>query len=249
MAKAKFDIKTEATRSLLAGVGAADLAVEAVRDYLAEVSAKAFDVQKDVTTKVAGVQRNVAGIDYTPAALRSQAVTVVNARVEALTADAKTRRAAIEARVAELQAQFKAQFKAQLKDQLQAEAKALPARVQTLVNDNVATVNDTYADLAKRGELLVGRIRKQESTKATVKSAKTTVTKAKTTRTQATKAAESTATVAKTAAKKASTSASTAAKKSGSTAASSAKATATAAKKTASSAVEAVVDAAEKIGD
>ena len=158
MAKAKFDIKTEYTRSLYAYVGVADLAVEAVRDYFA----KAVDVQKEVATKV-------ADLDYKPAALREQAVTVVNARVDALSAEAKARRAKIEARVAELQTQ------------LQAEAKSLPAKL-----------NDTYADLAERGERLVGRIRRQESTKATVKSAKTTVTKAKTTKTQATKAAEST---------------------------------------------------------
>ena len=36
MANAKFDIKTEATRRLYAGVGVADLAVEAVKEYVAE---------------------------------------------------------------------------------------------------------------------------------------------------------------------------------------------------------------------
>ena len=215
MAKAKFDIKTETTRSLYAYVGVADLAVEAVRDYFA----KAVDVQKEVATKV-------ADLDYKPAALREQAVTVVNARVDALSSEAKARRAAIEARVAELQTQ------------LQAEAKSFPAKL-----------NDTYADLAERGERLVGRIRRQESTKATVKSAKTTATKAKTTKTQATKAAESTVSDTKTAAKRATKSTSTAAKRNTSSATSSAKATATAAKKTAANAVDAVGDAAQKIGD
>jgi hypothetical protein len=208
MAKAKFDIKTEATRSLLVGVGVADVAVETVRDYFAEFQAKAVDVQKDITTKVADVQKNVAGIDYKPAALREQAFTVVSARVDALSTDAKARRAAIEARVAELQTQLQAEAKA-FPAKLQAEAKAFPAKFQTLVIENVATVNDTYADLAKRGEKLVGRIRKQESTKSAVKSAKTTVAKAKTTKTQVSK---------------------TATKKATSTAASSAKATGTAAK-------------------
>jgi hypothetical protein len=197
VAKAKFDIKTEYTRSLYAYVGVADLAVEAVRDYFA----KAVDVQKEVATKV-------ADLDYKPAALREQAVTVVNARVDALSAEAKARRAKIEAKV-----------------------------------------NDTYAELAERGERLVGRIRRQESTKATVKSADITTAKAKTTRTQATKAAESTAKDTKTAAKRATKSTSTAAKRNTSSATSSAKATATAAKKTASNAADAAGDAAKKIGD
>lgn len=215
MAKAKFDIKTEATRSLLAGVGVADLAVETVRDYVADVSAKAGHVQK-------AVQKNVAGLDYTPATLRTQAVTVVNSRVEALSADAKSTRALIEARIAELQVE----------------------------------ANETYVELAKRGESLVDRIRKQEATQALVKSAKTTVAKAKTTRTQSAKTVKATDTAAKSTVKTATKTASkTAAKKSApakkraAAAESSAKATVTSAKKTATSAVDAVVDAAEKIGD
>lgn len=47
MAKTKFDIKT-ATKPLYAGVGVADLAVEAVRDYAVEVQKRVTDVQKDV---------------------------------------------------------------------------------------------------------------------------------------------------------------------------------------------------------
>ena len=69
MAKAKFDIKTEATRGLYAGAGVADLAVEAVREYVSEAQ-----------TRLADVQKNVAGFDYSREALRKQ----VNARVEAL---------------------------------------------------------------------------------------------------------------------------------------------------------------------
>jgi hypothetical protein len=208
MAKTKFDIKLEATRPLYAGVGVTDLAVEAVRDYVA-------DVQKTVTT-----------IDFEPKAFRDQTVTVVNARVDALSKDAKARRAAIEARVAELQA----------------EAKAYPAKVQTVLNDNVATATSAYDDLVKRGETLVSRIRKQEATKATKASAKTTTSKAKTTSTQAKKATKSTAKKTTSTAKK------TAAKKAA-PAKSSAKATATAAKKTATSAAQATTDGAAKVGD
>lgn len=186
MAKAKFDITTlelpaAATKPLYAGVGATDLAVEAVRDYVA-----------DVQNRFAGVQKNVKDIDFEPKALREQAVTV-----------AKSRRAAVEARV----------------------------------TDNVSAVSDTYADLARRGESLVGRIRKQEATKATVSSAKTTSAKAKTTQTQASKATKSTAKSAK-----------SKAKKSSGPARSSAKATTTAAKKTASNAARATSDAASKVG-
>ncbi|MCW2794743.1 hypothetical protein [Nocardioides sp.] len=208
MAKAKFDIKDikiDAT-PLYAGVGVVDAAVEVVREYVADVQTKFIGVQKDVQTRVADVQKTVTTLDFEPKALRGQAVTVVNARVDALSKDAKARRAAIEARVADLQS----------------EAKALPAKVQAAVSENVATVTDTYTDLAKRGEALVTRIRKQESTKATVSSAKTTSAKAKTTKTQAAKRA--------------------------STPKRSAKATGTAAKKTASNAAKATTDGASKVG-
>jgi hypothetical protein len=209
MAKAKFDIKTEATRPLYAGVGVTDLAVEAVRDYVA-------DVQK----KFAGVQKSVTDFDFQPQSIRVQAATVVNSGVDAVSKEAKARRSAVEARVAELQA----------------EAKELPAKV-----------TDVYTDLAKRGEVLVGRIRKQESTKATVRSADTTAAKARTTRTQATKTAKSTARNTSAGARSTAKKATTTAKKS--SAPSSAKATSTAAKKTASNATTAAADAAKKVGD
>ena len=155
MATAKFDIKTEALKPVLAGVGVTDLAVEAVREAVADVQKRVAAVQKDVTTRVNDVQKTATDTQ----ALRKQA---------------QARRAAIEARVAELQA----------------EAKAYPAKVttqvSTLVDENVAAANATYADLVKRGESLVGRIRRQESTKATVSSAKSTVAKAKTTATRGT---------------------------------------------------------------
>lgn len=208
MAQAKFDIKTEATRPLYAGVGATDVAVALVRDYVADVQKRFAGVQKDVQTRV-------TGIDLQPRVLRDQAVTVVSARVDALSQEAKARRTAIEARVAELQA----------------DAFQLPNRV-----------NETYAVLAKRGETLVERIRKQESTQQAKASAATTQAKAKTTKTQATKGTKTTA-------KKTAKKASTTAKKSSAAPKSSAKATATAAKKTAASTVEAAVDGAAKVGD
>ncbi|MCD4533760.1 hypothetical protein LRP67_06665 [Nocardioides sp. cx-169] len=209
MAKAKFDISTlelppVAAKPLYAGVGATDLAVGIVRDYVADVQKRISGYQKDV-------QKTVSGLDFEPKALRDQALTAVSSRVEALQADALT----------------------------------LPAKVQSAVNENVATVTGTYADLAKRGENLVTRVRHQESTKATVSTAKTTTAKAKTTKTQGAKATKSTAKKASTAAKKTATTA----KKSSGPARSSAKATTTAAKKTASNAAKAATDAAQKVGD
>jgi heparin binding hemagglutinin HbhA len=239
--------KNTLPKPVLAYVGVTDLAVEMVRDLVTETQTRIAGVQKDVTARVADVQKTAGD----PKALADRATTVVNARVDALAKDAKARREAVEARVAELQA----------------EAKAYPGKVQKLVDDNVTTATDTYADLVKRGESLVGRVRRQESTKATVASARTTVAKAKTTRTQVKKAAdaETTATkktvaARKTAAKKSTSKTAatkTAAKaparkapaKKTATAQSSAKATVTAAQKTASNATQAVTEAAEKVGD
>ncbi|WP_432477631.1 hypothetical protein [Nocardioides sp. GXQ0305] len=169
------------------------------------------EAQKRGQKRFADAQKTVTGLDLEPKALRDQAVT----RVDALAKDAKARRTAIEKRFSELQA----------------DALAFPARVQALVDDN-------YDELASRGEGLVTRIRRQESTQATGASAKTTAAKAKTTKTQATKATKSTGTTAK----------KTATKKSA-PAKSSAKATATAAKQTTSDAAKAAGDAAEKVGD
>lgn len=114
--------------------------------------------------------------------------------------------------------------------ELQADAVAFPGRVSDLVTEQVDTVNGIYADLAKRGEDLVARIRKQESTQATVKNAETTAAKAKTTTTQARKATSTTTKKASSSAKKTSTTA----KKASTPARSSAKKTSTTAKKAAS---------------
>jgi heparin binding hemagglutinin HbhA len=208
--------KSTLPKPVYAYVGVTDLAVEVVRDLVTETQTRIAGVQKDVTARVADVQKTAGD----PKALRERATTVVSARVDALAKDAKARREAIESRVAELQA----------------EAKELPARV-----------TDVYTDLAKRGEVLVGRIRRQESTKATAKSAGTTTAKAKTTRTQAAKTTKSTARKTTTGVKSTAKKATTTAKDS--SAPSSAKATTTAAKKAASNATTAAADAAKKVGD
>lgn len=203
-------------------VGATDLAVEAVRDVVADVQTRVRGYRQDIS-------KSVSKVELQPKALREQAAGV-------------------------------------------------PARVQSLVDDNVATLNDAYGDLVKRGESLVGRISRQQSVTDTVKAADTTVAKAKTTKTQATKAAKATTKTAtkatKTTAKTANTAAKTTAKsasdgakttaastkrtakkvsdtaaKNSAPAVSSAKATTTAATKTAAAATKATVDAAEKVGD
>ena len=117
--------------------------------------------------------------------------------------------------------------------------KDLPTRLQKLVDDQVTTAGVTYDELVKRGETLVGRIRRQSSTIATTSSAKTTTAKAKTTRTQATKTAKT--------AQKSTTR--TTKKATKSPARSSAKATATSARKTVGNAARATTDAAQKVGD
>jgi heparin binding hemagglutinin HbhA len=119
---------------------------------------------------------------------------------------------------------------------LQSEAKDLPVRLQRVVDEQLTTANDAFGELVKQGEKLVGRIRRQSSTTATVSSARTTTAKARTTRTQAAKTAKKTTAGARSTARR-------------SPATSSAKATATAARKTARSATRAAGDAAKKVGD
>jgi len=75
MASTKFDIKSEATRGLYAGAGVADLAVEAVKEYVAEAQKRLVEVQK-----------TFADLDF-----------------QDLSKEAKARRTQIEKRVVELQ--------------------------------------------------------------------------------------------------------------------------------------------------
>jgi heparin binding hemagglutinin HbhA len=187
-------------------------ATDALVGYVRDAVA---DLQKRLAEVQKDVQTRISDLDLEPKTLRDQAVTVFTTQLDALSKDAQVRREAIEKLVAELQA----------------DAAGIPA-----------SVNATYADLAKRGETLVGRIRAQESTQATAAAAETTTAKAKTTKTQATKAAKKTT---KSTTKKATSTA----KKTSAAPKSSAKATTTSAKKTASSAARATTDGAAKVGD
>jgi hypothetical protein len=128
---AAIDFKGEAQRGLHAGVGAADLAIETVKEYVTEAQKKAQKrvdgYQKDAQKALSSAQKSVKGFEFQPKALRSQATTVVTARVEELSKDAKARRTAIEKRVVDLQGE----------------------------------ATDTYEDLVKRGEKVVKRLRKE----------------------------------------------------------------------------------------
>jgi len=159
-------LKNNATRPFYAVVGAGDLAVEHARSY-------ARTYATDVSTRFAKVELE-------PKALRDQALTVVVARVDELTKDAKKVQAKLETRVSDLQT----------------DAKALPAKVESFTNETVAELTEAYGDLATRGKDLVKRLRKQQATKSTKTATKTTVTKAK-----AKPAVKKTAATAKTATK------------------------------------------------
>jgi hypothetical protein len=221
MAKPKFDIPTQlpvaVARPVYAGVGATDRVVEAVRGAVADVQKRALAVQHDVS-------KTVSGLDYQPQALREQATRVVTTSVDTLGKDAQARRKLVEERLAALQA----------------DARELPVRIQKLVDEQVAGARETYDELVRRGETLVGRIRRQPTTQEARAAAQTTTAKAKTTKTQAARTAKKTVKKSTSTAKRTARS---------SSAKSSAKATTTSAKKAAAKTAQATTDAASKVGD
>lgn len=236
MAKATFDrFDLKDIETIKAGATRYAYASAGAADLAVEAVRAAV---QDAQKRIGEAREAVQDLDFQPKALRKQAATAMGEGVDSLS---------------ELQAE------------LQSTALGLPAKVQSLLAENAGTAAAAYADLAKRGEVLVARIRKQESVQETQAAAATTTAKAKTAVTQAKKAtAKKAAPAAKktaTAAKKAAPAAKkTATKAAGKTAAAadsastspavgSAKATSTAAKKTASAAARAVLDGAGKIGE
>lgn len=180
-------------------------------------------------TAASDVQARFAKVELEPKALRDQARTVVAARVDELADSAIKAQAGFEERVAELRV----------------DAKALPSKVETYVNEAVAEFNETYGDLAARGQDLVNRIRRQQSTRDAQAAAQNTVANAKTAKTQTAKSASASTDTAK----KAAGTTKSAAKKTGATAKRNTKATSTSAKKTVSASTKAATDAAAKVGD
>lgn len=201
-------------RPLYATVGATDRAVEFVRESVT-----------DLQTRLVGLQQNINELERDPQELRERAVGAVSGRADALAREAQQRRAAIEARV----------------NDLQGRALAVPDKVQGFLEEYELA----YDQLVARGDQLVRRIRRQKSTQDTKANAKTASSKAKTTGTQAGNAGKSTAKSTQRAAKTATTTA----KRQSKAPQSSAKATATSASKTAKSATKATADAAKKVGD
>jgi hypothetical protein len=128
-----LDLPDAAARPLYAGVGATDVAVEIVRGVVTDVQAK-------VAARVADVQQSVRSFELPePKALQARATDTVAAR-----------RARVEARIAELQADAVA---------LPGRLQSVPAGVRTRVDSNVTAVAGRYAELAQRGEAIVTRLR------------------------------------------------------------------------------------------
>ena len=211
---ARTTLNNELKRPLYATVGATDRAVEMLRESVSDLQARLVDLQR-------GIDR----IEREPQELRVRAVEAVSGQADAWAREAQDRRAAIESRVAELQAR----------------AFEVPEKVQGFLEEH----DVAYDQLVARGNALVRRVRRQQATQETVKAARTTSSKAKTTSTQSGKAARSTAGSAERAAK----STTATARRQSKTPQSSAKATATSARKTAKSATKATTDAAKKVGD
>lgn len=89
-------------------------------------------------------QKTASKIDLEPRSLQNQARSALNARVEEVSKEAKDAQARFEARVTELQK----------------EAKAYPTKVQAQVTEALEDLNETYAELAARGEKFVEAVRK-----------------------------------------------------------------------------------------
>jgi hypothetical protein len=135
------------------------------------------DVQAKVNARVADVQKSVKGFEVPqPKSLQDKAVAQLT--------DTRTK---FEAKLAELQA----------------DAKAFPAKAQTKLDENVATLTKQYADLAKRGESVVIKIRKGDEVKAPAKTPGSVAKKAPAKKTPAKKAPAKKATAKKAPAKKA----------------------------------------------
>lgn len=143
MAKTQINVKqlkSEAVKPFYAVAGATELAVARARGYANEAQKNAQKRLQDVQDRVA----KVAKADRDPKALQGKAVTLVNARIDELQAQAKAAQTKFDARLKELQ-----------KD-----AKDFPGKVEGQLQEALDELNETYADLAARGEKFVAAIRK-----------------------------------------------------------------------------------------
>jgi hypothetical protein len=165
-------------------------------------------------------------------------------KIREVSSDFQTRSSKINLEPKQLQADFEAAAKHRVDDVRAAQNKA-QQRAEAVFNEVVAQATTTYDSLAGRGQKLVNRIMRQQSTQQVKRAASTTKSQAKAATTTAKKGASSTGSSAK---KSASQTRSTA-KKSASQTQSRAKAAGTSARKTAESAGTATSQAAQKVGD
>jgi heparin binding hemagglutinin HbhA len=149
--KLRIDLpKVDVPKPVMAGAGVAGLAVETVRDYVGTVSKRVAGYRGDVTARVSGYSKQVTSFE--PRSFAGTVQSGATARVGTLTAEARARRAAVESRVSGLQA----------------DAKALPGRFTSFYKETSAEAIEAYDDLAKRGEVLVARLRGEAPTQVTV---------------------------------------------------------------------------------
>jgi hypothetical protein len=138
MAKTQINqLKSEAVKPFYAVAGATEIAVAHARGY-------ANEAQKNAEKRIKDVQGRVTKVERDPKALQDKAVTLVNARIEDLQSQARAAQTKFDARLKELQ-----------KD-----AREFPNRVEAQLNEAIEELNETYADLASRGEKFVAALRK-----------------------------------------------------------------------------------------
>jgi hypothetical protein len=169
-------------------------------------------------------------------------------KIREVSGDVQARSSKVSLEPKQLQADFETAAKHRVDDVRAAQNKA-QQRAEAVFNEVVAQATTTYDNLAGRGQNLVNRILRQQSTQQAQRAASTTKSQAKATSTTAKKGAANTGSTAK---RSASTSASqtrSTAKKSASQTQTRAKAAGTSARKTAESTGTAATEAAKKVGD
>jgi heparin binding hemagglutinin HbhA len=165
-------------------------------------------------------------------------------KIREVSSDFQTRSSKINLEPKQLQADFEAAAKHRVHD-VRAAQNTAQQRAEAVFNVVVAQATTTYDTLAGRGQKLVNRVLRQQSTQQAQRAASTTKSQAKAASTTARKGASSTgSSVRKSASQTRST-----AKKSASQTQSRAKAAGTSARKTAESTGQAASQAAQKVGD
>ncbi len=147
--KNHFDLSEDAIRPFYAGLGAADLAFEVMKDYLEGVSKRLSSASDDVTHLVDGLQKNVAGVAKgDPKELAQAVVALVNERFSTIAKDAQARQESLEKLISDFGKQYK----------------DYPGKAKGLLDERGESASKTYEDLAGRGESVVEKLRGQDAT-------------------------------------------------------------------------------------